>query len=77
MRSRLQRSAVFVATLIVGADTVGVACVYPALIAGKTLANKIVTRDSYGVCRNYMILLQTRSSYGADPHVNHPQGCIS
>ena len=49
MRYRLQSSPVFVATLIVGADSVGVACEYQTFIVEKTLADKILTRDSYGV----------------------------
>ena len=49
MRCRLQSSPVFVATLIVGADSVGVACEYQTFIVEKTLADKILTRDSYGV----------------------------
>ena len=50
-RCRLQSSRVFVATLIVGADPVGVACECQTFIVEKTLAVKILTRDSYGVRR--------------------------
>ena len=32
-----------------GADSVGVACEYETFIIEKTLADKILTRDSYGV----------------------------
>ena len=49
MRCRLQSSPVFVATLIGEADSVGVACEYETFIVEKTLADKILTRDSYGV----------------------------
>ena len=41
MRSRLQSSPGFVATLIVGADSVGVACEYQTFIVEKTIADKI------------------------------------
>ena len=53
-RCRLQSSPVFVATLIVGADSVGVACEYRTFIVEKTLAVKILTRDSDGVRRTYI-----------------------
>ena len=66
MRWRLQSSPVFVATLIVEADSVGVACEYKTFISEKTLADQILTNF-------YIILLQTHSSYGADPHMNHPR----
>ena len=46
-----QSSPVFVATLIVGADSYGVACEYQAFFVEKRLADKILTRDSYGVRR--------------------------
>ena len=49
MRWRLQSSPVFVATLIEGADSVGVACECQTFIVEETLADKILTRDSYGV----------------------------
>ena len=49
MRFRLQTSPVFVATLITGADSVGVACEYQTFIVRKNAADKILTRDSYGV----------------------------
>ena len=51
---RLQSSPVFVATLSVGDDSVGVAFEYQAFIVEKTLANKILTRDSYGVRRTFI-----------------------
>ena len=49
MRWRLQSSPVFVATLIVEADSVGLACEYKTFIVEKMLADQILTRDSYGV----------------------------
>ena len=54
MRYRLQSSTVCVVTLIVGADSVGVACEYQTFIVEKTLADKILTRDSYGVRRTFI-----------------------
>ena len=54
MRCRLQSSAVFVATLIVRADSVGVACEYQTFIVEKTLADKILKRDSYGVRKTFI-----------------------
>ena len=53
MRCRLQRSPVFVATLIVGAASVGVACEYQTFIVEKTVADKILTRDSYGLLYDF------------------------
>ena len=67
MRYRLQSSTVFVVTLIVGADSVGVACEYQTFIVEETLADKILIRDPTESVGLYMILLQTRSSYAADP----------
>ena len=54
MRYRLQSSPVFVATLIVGADFIGVAWEYQTFIVEKTLVDKILTRDSYGVRRTFI-----------------------
>ena len=46
MRCRLQSSPGFVATLMVGADSVGVAFECQTFIVEKTLADKILARDS-------------------------------
>ena len=54
MRCRLQSSPVFVASLMVGADSVRVACEYQTFIVEKTLADKILMRDSYGVRRTFI-----------------------
>ena len=54
MRCRLQSSPVFVATLVVGADSGGVACEYQTFIVENTLADKILTRDSYGVRKTFI-----------------------
>ena len=45
--------------LIATADSVGVACEYQAFIVEKTLANKILTRDSYGVRRTFIVATET------------------